>query len=137
MGSALPGELRADSKPWRIGIEPPDSVLDINFIVAPGDKAVATSGDYRNYWLLDGKRISHTIDPHTAQPIQSGLASVTVIDAMASRADALATALTVMGPEQGLEFAALHEIPALFIMRDGDTTVPLMSDDFASYLAVN
>jgi thiamine biosynthesis lipoprotein len=129
--------LRADGKPWRIGIEPPTSGLDISFIVTPGDKAIATSGDYINFRIVDGDRIAHTIDPGTARPVQSGLASVSVIDMSASKADALATALMVMGPDKGQAFAAKQGLPVLFLVRDGDAIRPVLSADFESYLATD
>ena len=70
-----------------------------------GDNAIATSGDYRNYFEFDGIRYSHTIDPSTGKPINHKLVSVTVIDKSSMVADGLATAITVLGPEKGLEFA--------------------------------
>jgi thiamine biosynthesis lipoprotein len=129
--------VRADGNPWRIGIEPPDDGLDIRFIIVPGDNAVATSGDYINYRMLDGKRIAHTIDPRTARPVKPGLASVSVIDVTASRADALATALMVMGPDQGQAFAAEHELAVLFMVRSDGAVTPVVSAAFDAFLAAD
>lgn len=120
------GELRArghnaEDVPWRVGIEKPeDDTRDIREIIALDDTALATSGDYRNYYERDGKRLSHTIDPRTGRPIEHRLASVSVISARCSTADALATALNVLGPDAGFALAEARAIPALFIVRTPD-----------------
>lgn len=120
------GELRArghnaDDVPWRVGIEKPDDdARDIREIIALDDTALATSGDYRNYYERDGKRLSHTIDPRTGHPIEHRLASVSVVSARCSTADALATALNVLGPDAGFALADARGIPALFIVRTPD-----------------
>ena len=117
--------LNATGVPWRIGIERP---LDpssepgltpgsLSRVIALRDVAVATSGDYRNFYILEGKRLSHTIDPRTGRPVEHSLASVTVLDARCARADALATALMVLGPEDGLALAKNNELAALFLVR--------------------
>ena len=82
------------------------------------DAALATSGDYRNYIERDGMRISHTIDSRTGRPITHALASVSVIDALCVRADALATALEVLGPDEACALASEHGWAALLIIRD-------------------
>jgi len=112
--------FRSDGKPWRVGIEPPNSALKIDFVISPGDNAVATSGDYRNFYVLDDRTISHTIDPTTALPVSHTLSSVTVITPLAAHADAWATALMVMGPKAGFEYAEQAEMPALFLSRTPD-----------------
>jgi len=121
------GEFRArgDSQdgPWRLGIERPDGPADarvVHEVVVLRDAALATSGDYRNYREQDGRRISHTIDPRTGRPIAHTLASVTVITDTAARADAFATALNVLGPDDGLAVAEREQLAALFLVRDGD-----------------
>ncbi len=93
---------------WRIGIEYPSSehlpnqrLLDI---VKFNSKAMATSGDYRNFFDFDGKRFSHTINPKTGYPVNNNVVSVTVISDFCMTADALATAVMVMGKEEGLQF---------------------------------
>ena len=123
------GELRARGRsargdPWRVGIERP----------APGppavaqqfglrDLALATSGDYRNYYEVDGRRLSHTIDPRTGRPVTHGLASASVLDPLCVRADALATALEVLGPEEGFARAVEHGWAALLVERRPDGTL--------------
>jgi thiamine biosynthesis lipoprotein len=82
------------------------------------DRAVSTSGDYRDFrFSPDGRRISHTIDPRNGRPIAHGLASVTVVHAKTIDADAYATALMVLGPEEGYALALRLQLPALFIIR--------------------
>ncbi len=120
------GELRLRGKNingnhWRIGIEKP--VVNGRFIqkVLPvTDISMATSGDYRNYFEDDGVRFSHTIDPRTGRPITHKLASVTVFSDSAMEADALATAMMVLGPAEGFDFAELHKIAAYFIIKKDD-----------------
>jgi thiamine biosynthesis lipoprotein len=82
---------------------------------------VSTSGDYRDYREVGGRRISHTIDPRTGMPVAHGLASVTVVHASVAEADAWATALMVLGPDDGLALARRERLAALFIGRDAGT----------------
>ena len=106
--------------PWRLGIERPDSTGGtVHEVVLLQDQALATSGDYRNYYERDGVRLSHTLDPRTARPIAHKLASVSVIHRSAALADGWATALNVLGPDAGLALAEQQGIPALFLVRDG------------------
>jgi thiamine biosynthesis lipoprotein len=79
---------------------------------------MATSGDYRNYREVGGMRISHLVDPRSGLPIGHRLASVTVIDESCMRADALATALMILGPDEGYDFAVEHGLAVLFLVRD-------------------
>jgi len=117
------GEVRAfgvnkHSQPWRIGIEiPSDLQTGVEAVVALEDRAVATSGDYRNYREVEGRRISHTIDPRDGYPIRHGLASVSVVRDTAAEADAWATALNVLGPEAGLALAEREAIPVYMLVR--------------------
>jgi thiamine biosynthesis lipoprotein len=126
--------VRADANPWRVGIESPDSKLNIEFIIQPGDNAVATSGDYRNYYVLDGVRVSHTIDPATSAPVNHTLTSVTVVDPLTANADAWATALMVMGPQRGFEFAEANGIAALFLTRGEDDNGPFITKAMQKFL---
>ena len=135
------GELRASGKkqngePWRIAIEKPSlSQGDIEQVVNLEDVAVATSGDYRNYFEKNGKRYSHTIDPRTGYPVDHRLASVTVIAATAARADALATAMMVMGPEQTLLFAEQHSIPVYILVKQAEAFEAQYSEAFSGYFS--
>ncbi|WP_096086487.1 FAD:protein FMN transferase [Agaribacterium haliotis] len=113
--------LNAQAQAWRIAVEKP--VLGQGSaaqILALSDVAVATSGDYRNYFEENGKRYSHTIDPGSGAPITHKLASVTVIAASSAEADAWATALNVLGPERGRAVADKLQLAAYFIVRGDD-----------------
>jgi thiamine biosynthesis lipoprotein len=117
------GELRmrglnADDEPWSVAIETPaESGGNAMHIVRLTDKAMATSGDYRNYFESGGRRFSHSIDPRTGRPTTHNLAAVTVIGDSAALADALATALLVLGPDDGFALAEREAIPAYFQLR--------------------
>jgi len=114
------GELRAHGRngqgsSWRVAIEKPRLVDGgLARVLALEDAAIATSGEYRNFRIVEGQRASHTIDPRTGRPIAHHLAAVTVIASECARADALATALNVLGPEQGWQLAVQHDLSALF-----------------------
>lgn len=120
------GEMRARGAnaagaPWQIGIERPDAERGITEHVVPlRDLALATSGDYRNYREVDGRRVSHLIDPRTGVPIDHRLASVTVMAPTCAEADAWATALSILGPEEGRAVADLEQIAALMLVRRDD-----------------
>lgn len=112
------GENRAKGRSWRIGIETPTpDVLRIIETLDLRDAAISTSGDYRNFIEIAGRRLSHQIDSRTGRPVNHTLASVTVIDQSGARADALATGLFVLGAEEGFAKARNLNLPALFIER--------------------
>lgn len=105
-------------KPWHIGIERPVSQKGVvERIILLRNTAMATSGDYRNYFEEGGVRFSHLIDPATGRPITHRLASVSVLGPDPTHVDGLATALMILGPERGWEVAMREKVPALFIMR--------------------
>lgn len=120
------GEVRArgfngSGQVWRIGIERPTTMgRAVQLVVPLTDLSLATSGDYRNFFERDGVRVSHTIDPRTGRPISHNLASVSVIHASCMTADGLATALGVLGPDEGFELAERQDIPAYFLVRVAD-----------------
>ena len=134
------GELRAsglklNDEPWLIAIESPvPGKRAIQRIIAVNDVAVATSGDYRNYFEENGIRFSHTIDPATGRPISHKLASVTVLRPTCAEADALATAFTVMGEEKAYEYAIANGIEAMFIVKSDTGFVEKQTPGFAAYL---
>ena len=119
------GELRAagikpDGQPWWVELERPPRAPGERLLLALYNQAVATSGDYIRRDIVDGEEIAHTIDPFTGRPLRKGVAAVSVLHASCMRADAYATALTVMGVEAGLAFAARAEIAAIIAeRRDG------------------
>jgi thiamine biosynthesis lipoprotein len=103
---------------WRIGIErPAPGERSVYTIIKIANVGVSTSGDYRDYFERDGQRYSHTIDPHTGRPITHQLASVTVVSENTMRADALSTALMVLGPEDGYHLAEQEGLAAYFIIK--------------------
>ena len=120
------GELRvrgtnASGNNWGIAIESPGKAgMAVHTVVSVTNTAVATSGDYRNYFEHDGRMYSHTIDPRTGYPVAHDAASVTVLAATAAFADAMATALLVMGPDDGIAYAEREGIAAVFLVREDD-----------------
>jgi thiamine biosynthesis lipoprotein len=117
------GEVRtrgvnAAGAAWRIGIEEPDaSPQRARWVVPLAGRAMATSGDYRNYFVEGGQRYSHEIDPASGAPIRHSLCSVTVVADDCMQADALATALIVLGAERGRALAEASGVAAQFIER--------------------
>jgi len=122
IGGELRGRGHNDTgNRWRIGIEQPAfGSRDVHTVITINDVGVATSGDYRNYFEQDGVRYSHTINPRTGRPVTHTLASVTVIGYSTAEADALATGLMVLGPEEGFQLAEREGIAACFIVRTAD-----------------
>ena len=137
------GELRLKGRnekgtPWRIAVErPTPGDRDVYGIMQLEDMGVATSGDYRNYFEQDGKRYSHTIDPRTGMPIDHALASVTVIADTSMYADALATALMVVGPDEGDKLTQQHGIAAYFIVKSSDGFDANATRPFEQFLVSN
>ncbi len=111
--------VKPDRQPWWVSVEPPPG------LALPGDPilfglhgcALATSGDYRRFRLDEGRRRSHSLDPRTGAPVEDAPASVSVMAADCMTADALCTALTVMGADAGLAFAETQGVAALFLLR--------------------
>ena len=131
-GETLVRGAKADGSPWRIAIErPTEGSRAVQGILAPGDSAVATSGNYRNYFEHDGRRYGHTIDPQTGRPTRHRVASVTVIASDGTAADAWATALMALGEVMGPETATRHGIAALFVLHDGERLAEWTSPAFA------
>ncbi|MBF0220385.1 MAG: FAD:protein FMN transferase [Gammaproteobacteria bacterium] len=150
------GEVRArgkrkDSNPWRVGVVNPALVQQVinhhavgatedsdpltsssqpQTVIYLRDRAVATSGDYLNYFEFEGRRYSHVIDPATGYPADSQTASVTVVAADCMSADALATALMVMSPASALTLANRENIAVYLIIRDGEGFRVEMSEAF-------
>ncbi|MDN7124667.1 FAD:protein FMN transferase [Pseudidiomarina sp. 1APP75-32.1] len=123
------------NQPWRIAIERPESTQRAaQRIIEPGNNAVATSGDYRNYFEQNGIRYSHIIDPRTGRPVQHNLVSVTVVTDSCMDADAYATALTVMGPEAALVFAEAQQLAVMLIARENGEFKEYTSTAFKPFL---
>lgn len=120
-GETLARGTKADGTLWRIAIERPSDGARVaqGRLSAPA-LAVATSGDYRNYFEHNQRRYSHTIDPRSGQAVHHRLASVTVVADNVTDADAWATALMALGETDGPALAERLDLAALFIVRDGD-----------------
>lgn len=120
------GELRGqgckpDGSPWWVQLEAPDEQANAApLVLALDGLAVASSGDYRRYFECEGQRYAHTIDPRDGWPLCHALAAVSVVHASCLQADALSTALYVLGPERGLAYATRHELAAHFVLRHSE-----------------
>lgn len=134
------GELRArgtkpDGSAWRVAIERPVAGRRAVYrVVELRDAAIATSGDYRNFFDAGGQRYCHSIDPRSGRPVAHGLASVSVVAASTMTADALSTALMIMGPEDGLDFAREHALAAHFVVKSAAGLEEIYTDPFERHL---
>lgn len=127
---------RSDEQRWRIGIEAPNDQRQIlQYILPLENVAMVGSGDYRNYFEEDGVRYSHTIDPTTGAPITHHLAAVTVLADNTTDADGYASAIMVLGPERGLQFANQHKIAAILTIREDDGYSSIESKVFSREFA--
>ncbi|TDF38179.1 FAD:protein FMN transferase [Alteromonadaceae bacterium M269] len=134
------GEMRVsgskeDDQAWRIAIEKPVTTeRAVQRILTIGNNAIATSGDYRNFYEENGVRYSHLINPNTGYPIQHSLVAVSVVHPSCMVADGLATAINVMGVEAGMAFAKKHNIAALLISRENGEFKEYTTAEFEPYL---
>jgi thiamine biosynthesis lipoprotein len=132
------GELRirghnAEQEKFAIAVEKPMLNKEMAYeIVRLTNVAVATSGDYRNYYTHDGQRYSHTIDPRTGRPVTHNLTGVTVVSDSTAYADAMATALLVLGPEDGQALAEKLGLASYFLVRTGDGLEERQTTRFAA-----
>lgn len=110
--------LNSRGEPWRIAIERPDSAdRAVEEAIRVTDTGIATSGDYRNFFEIEGRRYSHSIDPRTGYPVAHDLVSVTVVHPSATLADGWATALVVLGYNDALAVANAQGLAVYFIRR--------------------
>lgn len=130
------GEIRTkgtkeSQKPWRIAIEKPViNQRSIYKIVELMNLSMATSGDYRNYFVKDGRRYSHMINPYTGKPVETDIASVSVVHRSCMIADAFATAFMVLGPQKGMRIAEKENLAVLFIERKDGILTEISSSSF-------
>ncbi len=125
-------------QPWRLAVESPvEKLRAIQKIFLPKGYGVATSGDYRNYFEKDDVRYSHTIDPNTGRPITHDLVSVTVLHKSTMKADALATALLVMGKDKALAFAKEHQLAVYLLVKKERRFKEFYSPEFSKHLLNN
>lgn len=118
---------RKDGHPWRVGINTPRpeaSARQVYRAVSLSERAMATSGDYRIFFEIDGRRYSHVIDPRNGYPVENGVVSATVLADNCTLADGLATALMVMGPSKGLALVdRLDGVECLIVVMQEDGTL--------------
>lgn len=113
---------KMDGSEWKIGIQSPEDESTYIGVLKIHDKAVITSGGYERYFEQDGAMYHHIIDPETGYPAESGLVSVTIVSSDGTLADALSTALFVMGKDRALEFWKLHsdEFDAILMTKENE-----------------
>ena len=138
------GEIVAKGKnpkgeKWTIGInkptESPIQTGEIQSVLYSNDIAMATSGNYRQFYYKDGKKYAHTIDPKTGQPVQHQLLSATIVAPTCMTADAFATACMVMGTEKSIALCdSIAEIEGFFIYSGGDSLFSVCSKGFEKLL---
>lgn len=134
-GALVSRGMNADGQPWRVAIQKPtDRENAVQAIVNINGHGISTSGSYRNYYELDGKRISHVIDPQTGRPITHKLVSVTVIAPTALEADAWDTGLMVLGTEKAQQVVREQGLAVYMIMKEGDGFTTWMSPQFRAFL---
>ncbi|WP_394131245.1 FAD:protein FMN transferase [Shewanella maritima] len=127
--------VKADGTPWRIAVEKPNSQgARIQQVIEPGTMAVATSGDYRNYFEENGERFSHLIDPRNGYPIKHNLASATVLHPSSMTADAYATAMMVLGTQASLDLAQKQDLPVMLIEKAEQGYEVFYSEAFKPYI---
>lgn len=135
------GELKArgrkpDGSAWRVAIERPSVGRRQAFrAINLDNQAIATSGDYRNFFADGGQRYSHSIDPRTGAPVNHQLASVSVVAESTMAADSLSTALMILGPDEAMAFAKTHQIAAHLILKSGASLKEEYSQAFEPLLS--
>ncbi|HGN9371957.1 TPA: FAD:protein FMN transferase ApbE [Citrobacter pasteurii] len=136
VGGALNSRgMNAEGQPWRVAIQKPtDRENAVQAIVDINGHGISTSGSYRNYYELDGKRLSHVIDPQTGRPIEHNLVSVTVIAPTALEADGWDTGLMVLGPQKAKEVVRREGLAVYMIVKEGEGFKTWMSPQFKSFL---
>ena len=134
-GALVSRGMNGEGKPWRVAIQKPtDQENAVQAIVDINGHGISTSGSYRNYYELDGKRISHVIDPQTGQPITHKLVSVTVIAPTALEADGWDTGLMVLGPEKAQQVVREQGLAVYMIVKEGKGFKTSMSPQFRTFL---
>lgn len=124
-GEVVASGKNAQGQPWRIGVtkptEQPDAEGELQTVLTITDKAMATSGNYRNFYYKGGRKYAHTIDPRTGYPVQHNILSATVLADDCAMADAYATSFMVLGLDDALKVLRRHrELMAYFIYTDAD-----------------
>ena len=134
-GAVLSRGVNANQQPWRVAIQKPtDRENAVEARVDLQGHGISTSGSYRNYYELDGKRISHVIDPTTGRPIEHKLVSATVIATTALEADGWDTGLMVLGSKRAKALALKEHLAVYLISKQGDGFTHWMSPQFKTFL---
>ena len=138
-GEVRTAGLNPTGKPWNIGIQTPvpeatQLFATVNLGAEDSARALATSGDYRNFKTLDGKRLSHIIDPRTGRPVEHALVSVSVLAENCMTADGWATALLALGEEEGKRVAEAEHLAVLFLVQDEQEIRPVTVNFPAKFL---
>ncbi len=129
--------VKADNTAWRIAIEQPDTgARSVQQVIEPGNMAMATSGDYRNYYEEDGQRFTHIIDPRSGYPVKHKLASVTVLHPETMVADGYATAMMVLGTEASLALANKENLAVMLIEKQDEGFKVYYSDAFKPFMGM-
>lgn len=137
---AIAGDMRLrghkpDGQPWRIAVERPVAgTRGVHTVLTPGDAAISTSGDYRNFYRDQGREYAHIIDARDGYPVTHNLASVTVLHERAAMADPLATAMFILGPDEAIRFAEDHGLAVLLIMREAEGFSERMTPAFERHI---
>lgn len=130
------GEIRAagqkaNNQPWKVGIEKPlIQSREPYQVIELKNQSLASSGDYRNFFEVDGKRYSHTIDPRTGYPVSHSVTATSVISPDCMTADAMATALMVLGEQEGVEVAVKADVEALILIKQTNGIASERTDNF-------
>lgn len=128
IGGELSGYgVKPDGQPWWVELEQPPGGDTPRMLAALFNLAVATSGDYRRRAISDNRIVSHTISPAIGRPIDNGVTSVSVLHTSSMRADAYASAITVLGAERGLALASTHDLAAFILTRTDSGFTEAMS----------
>jgi thiamine biosynthesis lipoprotein len=136
-GEVVSRGYKPQDRPWRVGIERPvEEAREIQIVLQLANRAVATSGDYRNFAIVDGRRYSHAIDPKTGRPVLNNMASATIIAEDCMTADAIATAVMVLGQERGTELCKTLNVEWYGLVRSNGTFVEFLSPGFQAIVAV-
>ncbi|WP_290588761.1 MULTISPECIES: FAD:protein FMN transferase [unclassified Ketobacter] len=134
-GEIRAGNSKSPTHSWQVAVEEPvSSKREVHKVIKLDNSAMATSGDYRNYFEVEGKRYSHTIDPRDGKPISHDLVSATVIMPSCADADAWATAMMVLGPDLGLQIAEANNLAVYMIVKAGSGFDSRYSPAFGRYI---
>ncbi|QLE86986.1 FAD:protein FMN transferase [Shewanella sp. Scap07] len=130
----LKGE-KYPGRPWQVGIDKPYAFSHGQMaVITPGNRAVATSGDYRRYFESNGQHFSHILDPNTGKPVNNNIVSVTVLADLCMTADGLATAFMVLPVIDSLQIANNNHIPLMIIKEEHGKLVTHYSNTFEKYI---